>query len=191
MAIDGASTHERDASVRDPLELFHPPRRATNPPPPPFTFIVMIDDDEACISSDAKLTLRALREDVMNQLQFTGLMQRLGGPLKPGRVICAIVAASQFLRKQKHETLDEGLARLINDCCHFIIIDDRQIYLPKDKPLIDANELTKLEAKGCLVTAPALREDAETGIKRSSLIKDIKLHYLLHQIFDQVQPTHP
>ena len=191
MTIDGVSLHERGTAERDTLDLFHPPRRATQPPPAAPTFAVLIDEQEAAISSDAKLTLRALREDVMNQLQFTGLLHRLGDSAKSGRVVCAIVAASQFLRKQRIEALDPNLTRLVDSHCRFIIIDDRRIYQQPDAPAIDAMQLTKLEAEGHLITAPAQREDPVTGIKCGSLIKDIKIHYLLHQIFDQLLTTTP
>lgn len=191
MTTDGISTGASETGACHLIELFHGsrPQKASTPTPP--TFIIRIDEEDAEASPDARLTLRALRADVTEKLQFTGLMCRLDSNSKPGRIVCAIVAASQFLRQRDGATPDRALLKLIDDHCRFIIIDDRQIYLPKDKPTIDANELTKLEAKGYLITAPALREDAATGIKRSNLIKDIKIHYLLHQIFDQLQPTHP
>ncbi len=171
-----------DPLMADPLAVFRPPRQKTVPPPKP-TFAIKIDSDEPGISSDEELTLRALREDVIGELEFTGLLHRIASGTPTERTVCAIVAASQFARKLRSPDPAPDLMSLIDSACRFIIIDDRQLYTVPTT--VQARQLTRWQAANHLVTAPALREDPDTGIKRGSLVDGLKIHLLLHEVFDR------
>ena len=182
MANDGLASDRLENSERDPLAIFRPPRQKAVPPPK-ATFAIKIDSNEPGISSDEELTLRALHEDVRSELEFTGLLRRITSGTAAERTVCAIVAASQFARKLRGLEPAPDLMGLIENACRFIIIDDRQLYTVP--ATVHAREITLWQAADHLVTAPALREDPDTGIKHGSLIDGLKIHLLLHEVFDR------
>lgn len=136
------------------------------------SFLLDIDEDEEGIDASTALTLRALREDALDVIQCAGLTSRMSSRKRPGRVVCVIVTASQLLRRPLLE----------RDPLRHIIIDDRGIFKASD---VNEEALTALEREGHIITARAACSDPETGRPMSNMVADLRIQYLLHEIFDR------
>lgn len=162
------------------LQMLHPEYRQPEPLPP--TFVVHIDPEEAGISGDARLTLLALREDLEQLLERHALRGHRSTKIRPGRIICAIVTATQYLRKLRHVVRDPELVKLVQGQYRLIVIDDRSLYLPDDIQPVSAEDLIDLQRSGHLVTAPACREVG--GVKQSNLLREAGVEGLLAEILN-------
>jgi hypothetical protein len=148
----------------------------------PPTFVVHIDTEEVDLSGDARLTLRALREDLEQLLERHALRSHRSTKIRPGRIICAIVTATQYLRKLRHTVRDPELVKLIQDHYRLIVIDDRSLYLPDDVQHVSAEDLADLQRSGHLVTDPARREIG--GVKQSNLLREAGVETLLAEVLN-------
>lgn len=179
--MDGQSPPaDQSDSLRLVLKMLHPEYRQPEPLPP--TFVVHIDPQEVDISGDVRLTLWALCQDLENRFERHALRSHRSTKIRPGRIICAIVTATQYLRKLRHVVRDPELVKLIQDHYRLIVIDDRSLYLPDDIQPVSAEDLADLQRSGHLVTAPARREIG--GVKQSDLLREAGVETLLAEVLN-------